>query len=280
MPERLPRLGDRHADGFREDDRPAHGGLLSLRRQRAGLGRSQCGWVHQGQRLSRGSRARRGPRGDEPRRDVPDGPRDRRVPKGSRHPIVGQELEGRPEALAVATAGGDGGSSACESPDGVVVQDRRDGDRSGIRDGGGSQWARLRASAEALHGGAVVLARQRSSGLSGQCDDGRFTRGSGHRIAGAMGSMNDGRRKRGRQGEGVMSLAAAQVGTKVRRRSGGRHRRRQNRDRCYSQYPWWLGGSNGIGARERSQRPRRRGRARSGRASGSWSGLTGLPAMG
>ena len=30
--------------------------------------------------------------GDEPRRDVPDGPRDRRVPKGSRHPIVGQEL--------------------------------------------------------------------------------------------------------------------------------------------------------------------------------------------
>jgi len=52
---------------------------------------------------------------------------------------------------------------------------------------GESQWARLRASANALHGGAVVLARQRSSGLSGQCDDGRFTRGSGHRIAGAMG---------------------------------------------------------------------------------------------
>jgi hypothetical protein len=64
------------------------------------------------------------PGGDEPRRDVPDGPRDRRVPKGSRHPIVGQELEGRPEALAAATTGGDGGSSACESPDGVVVQDR------------------------------------------------------------------------------------------------------------------------------------------------------------
>jgi hypothetical protein len=71
--------------------------------------------------------------GDEPRRDVPDGPRDRRVPKGSRHPMVGQELEGRPEALAAATTGSDGGSSACESPDGVVAQDRRDGDRSGIR---------------------------------------------------------------------------------------------------------------------------------------------------
>jgi len=91
MPERLPRLGDRHADGFREDDRPAHGGLLSLRLQRAesvAADEDRCikdslypvnterGEVHGG---------------DEPRRDVPNGPRDRRVPKGSRQHIAGKD---------------------------------------------------------------------------------------------------------------------------------------------------------------------------------------------
>jgi hypothetical protein len=65
---------------------------------------------------------------------------------------------------------------------------------------GESQWARLRASAKALHGGAVVPTRQRSSGLSGQCDDGRFTRGSGHRIAGAMGV--DAQRMEGQESPG------------------------------------------------------------------------------
>jgi hypothetical protein len=94
------------------------------------------------------------PGGDEPRRDVADGPRDRRVPKGSRHPMVGQELEGRPGALAAATAGGDGGSSACESLAGVVAQDHRDGDRSGLRDGGVAVGEAARLSKRAARRGS------------------------------------------------------------------------------------------------------------------------------